>query len=338
MVSLIIPFYNSQNTIIETLYSIKHQTIVPNEIILVNDCSSDNTIKIIKDFQKKNPDINIKIETNSKRLGPGLSRNRGCSASKYKYIFFLDSDVILKKNSIEQFLFYIKKYDSVIGIYTREYNKKSILSFVKAYYYFEMNNVNYPVKTSIFHAAICGIKKSVFIDVGGYDKFFSYKIDFENEELGHRINQKYKQYLCPTIQGDHLWPSNLKIFKTMVQRPSYFIEYYLSKSGKNQKKEGVVLTKYEAFKIFLSLAFIFLNILIISISNLFIIPMLISFFLIIKFNYSYFNLCKKDGHHIIKNFFLLILFHNIIGLGIYFGIIKYLTKTGKITNFFKSKL
>ena len=334
MVSLVIPLYNSQITIIDTLNSIKQQTVIPQEIIIVNDCSTDNSIIVIKDFQNKNPDINIKLVTNSKRLGPGLSRNKGCDVSNHEYIFFLDSDVILKKNAIEQFINYIKKYDSVVGIYTKKYNEKSILSFVKAYYYYEMNNINNPIKTSIFHAAICGIKKSIFDELGGYNKFFSYSIDFENEELGYRISQKYNQYLCPAIQGDHQWPGNFKIFKTMIKRTSYFIEYYLSNLS-TTKSEKVILTKYEAFKIFLSLSFIFSIFLNITINNFFLIPLLIIILLIIKYNKNYLNLCKNDGHNFLKCFFLLILFHNIIGFGICFGITKFLSRTGKLTNFFK---
>ena len=88
--SVIIPLYNCEKTIKPALHSIQFQNMPKIEIILVNDLSTDNTLKIIKLYQEK--DHRIKIINNHKNMGVLYSRSVAVLISKGKYIFSLDND------------------------------------------------------------------------------------------------------------------------------------------------------------------------------------------------------------------------------------------------------
>ena len=91
LVSVVIPTYNSEKTIIECLESVRLQTYNKLEIIIVNDGSIDNTLKILKIYKSKYPDFNLNIFT-IKNSGPSAARNFGINQSHGEFIAFLDSD------------------------------------------------------------------------------------------------------------------------------------------------------------------------------------------------------------------------------------------------------
>ena len=100
-ISVIIPVYNCEKSIKITIKSIQYQNMNDYEIILVNDCSKDNSLKIIKNLQQF--DKRIKIVNNIKNMGTLYSRSIGVLKSKGKYIFALDNDdVFLNENILEK--------------------------------------------------------------------------------------------------------------------------------------------------------------------------------------------------------------------------------------------
>lgn len=90
LISVIIPTYNSEKTIIKTVKSVINQTYRPLEIILIDDNSSNFPLKKVKEL----PFWKVKLTyfKNSKQLGPWLSRNVGLEKSKWYFISFIDSD------------------------------------------------------------------------------------------------------------------------------------------------------------------------------------------------------------------------------------------------------
>lgn len=97
-ISIIIPCYNTQEYIEKCLDSIVGQLAGFNyEIILIDDCSKDNTAKIIEDYTA-NHEHNIVFIKNEKNLGAGASRNKAVKAAKYDYISFIDSDDYISDN------------------------------------------------------------------------------------------------------------------------------------------------------------------------------------------------------------------------------------------------
>ena len=94
-ISLYIPAYNAEKTIEKSIESILQQTLIPKEIIVINDCSSDKTLNLLKNFNQ------IKIINNYKNYGLAKSRNIALKYSKYDFLASIDSDVVCEKNWLE---------------------------------------------------------------------------------------------------------------------------------------------------------------------------------------------------------------------------------------------
>jgi len=105
LVSVIIPCFNSERFVTETIDSVIAQSYHPIEIILVDDGSKDGTFNVLKSFEERYPE-QISVIRN-KRKGAPSARNTGIAFSKGQYVLFLDSDDVLlpKKISIQMNVF-----------------------------------------------------------------------------------------------------------------------------------------------------------------------------------------------------------------------------------------
>jgi glycosyltransferase involved in cell wall biosynthesis len=104
LVSIIIPVYNSEGYLEETLRSALNQTWSRKEIILVDDGSTDQSLALARRFE--GPGVKVFSQTN---LGAGAARNAGYHRSKGRYIQFLDADDILSEGKIEKQVLALEK-------------------------------------------------------------------------------------------------------------------------------------------------------------------------------------------------------------------------------------
>jgi len=98
--SIVIPAYNSEKTINKCLDSILNQDFLDYEIIVVNDGSTDNTQREVEIYKEKNPSKEITI-INTINGGPSKARNIGLEQATGKYIWFVDSDDEIEKESLD---------------------------------------------------------------------------------------------------------------------------------------------------------------------------------------------------------------------------------------------
>lgn len=99
-VSIVMPLYNTERYLEESLESVLKQTFTNYELICVNDGSTDKTPNILEKFCNK--DNRIWVVTNSERLGAACSRNKGMGMAKGKYLVFLDGDDIFDETMLER--------------------------------------------------------------------------------------------------------------------------------------------------------------------------------------------------------------------------------------------
>ncbi len=101
--------FNSEAYISETINSIINQTYPNWELLLIDDCSTDNTFIIVQKLISKHP--NIKLIKNSTNLGAAITRNKGIEAAKGAYIAFLDGDDVWKPKKLETQLAFMNSND-----------------------------------------------------------------------------------------------------------------------------------------------------------------------------------------------------------------------------------
>lgn len=99
-VSIIIPVYNVEDYLEKALSSACNQTLKDIEIICIDDCSTDSSLKILEDFAQK--DSRIKIIQLKENYNQGYARNIGISEAQGEYLMFLDSDDWLAENACEK--------------------------------------------------------------------------------------------------------------------------------------------------------------------------------------------------------------------------------------------
>jgi glycosyltransferase involved in cell wall biosynthesis len=110
-VSIIIPAYNSEKYIAETLRSVLAQTYKNYEIIVVDDGSSDGTLSIAKSFE---PKVKVLVKANG---GPASARNLAIKNSKGDYIAFLDSDDLWVEGKLEEQVAFLDENPEVGLVY-----------------------------------------------------------------------------------------------------------------------------------------------------------------------------------------------------------------------------
>ncbi|PSM52614.1 glycosyltransferase, family 2 [Campylobacter blaseri] len=107
LVSIITPSYKSKKFIEETINSVLSQTYINWEMIIVDDCSPDDSNHVIEFYVKKDNRINlIKLDKNS---GPAIARNKGIEVAKGRYIAFLDSDDLWLPQKLERQINFMKE-------------------------------------------------------------------------------------------------------------------------------------------------------------------------------------------------------------------------------------
>lgn len=99
LVSIIMPSYNTDKFIEDTINSVLNQTYQNWELIIVDDCSTDNTNEVVSKFLS---DKRIKYLKNEKNSGAAVSRNKALREAKGKWIAFLDSDDLWMPNKLEK--------------------------------------------------------------------------------------------------------------------------------------------------------------------------------------------------------------------------------------------
>ena len=128
MVSVIIPIYNSENTIISALNSVKVQTlgIKEFEIIVINDGTTDNSQSLVEEYIEQNPEMNFQL-LNQVNKGVSSARNSGLKIAKGEYIALLDADDEWMPEKTEKQISYFKNTSLNIDFLATKGNDKEIL-------------------------------------------------------------------------------------------------------------------------------------------------------------------------------------------------------------------
>jgi O-antigen biosynthesis protein WbqP len=109
LVSIVVPVYNAQQFLDDTIQTVLNQTYNDWELLLINDCSTDKSVEAINKYQKK--DRRIKLFSNSKNSGAAISRNIGINEAQGRYVAFLDADDLWEPAKLEKQVAFMREKD-----------------------------------------------------------------------------------------------------------------------------------------------------------------------------------------------------------------------------------
>ena len=119
-ISVIIPLYNAEKYVAECLESILAQTFKNFEVIIVDDCSTDNSVRIVKNYIPKFGG-RLKLAHMEKNSGSGaIPRNKGLELSRGKYVFNMDNDDLLIGTALEEMYSFAENFDADV-VYCEKY-------------------------------------------------------------------------------------------------------------------------------------------------------------------------------------------------------------------------
>jgi glycosyltransferase involved in cell wall biosynthesis len=219
-ITVVIPTYNSAEYIDKTLNSVLNQTVLPEELIISDDGSTDNTIKkvnnYLNDFTKK---ISIKILQNP-HVGPGFARNQGIINATNKWISFLDSDDVWDINKIKEVKKIINesnKYNFITHYenYLQQNNiTLEISKPLKQFLSQKRNLKRYLYERNIFSTSAVTLNRSLLID----NNFFDEKLpNAQDYELWLKICPNIRLKVIPKILGTYI-----QTIDNITSKPYYY--------------------------------------------------------------------------------------------------------------------
>ena len=119
LVSIVVPVYNAEKFLEDTINTVLNQTYTNWELILVNDCSKDNSINIINKYVEQ--DSRIRLHNNETNSKAAVSRNNGITDSKGRFICFLDADDKWDSTKLEKQIRFMKENDYAFSFTSYEF-------------------------------------------------------------------------------------------------------------------------------------------------------------------------------------------------------------------------
>jgi teichuronic acid biosynthesis glycosyltransferase TuaG len=204
--SVVIPVFNSSNSILGVLKSVLDQTVSPVEIIVIDDASTDNSLSLILKFRDHHPCLNIKIIHLNINRGVSFCRNIGINKAVGDYIVFLDSDDQWHQNKLEVF-------SKIVDIY-----KPDLLGHKYSEKHFLINNVSFDL-TKVKKIKLAGLL---------FRNIFQTSCVLIKNKKSYLFNNKMS--FC----------EDYELFLNITERSnnSYFYDEILTKLGRPQLSKG----------------------------------------------------------------------------------------------------
>lgn len=235
IVSVIVPVYNRAHYVAETIESILAQTYKNIELILINDGSTDSSLIVLQEYQRRHPDKVVIVDQENQ--GQIAARNNGIKKAKGEFIAFLDSDDLWYPEKLELQLPYLKNdvalvYSAIENIdqngtvLNQEYCDESLVSDMYAALL---------VQNRMTGGSVV-VTKRALDDVGLFDPEFKAA---ENWDLWLRICRKYRAALVNKVLVKYrIHPGNMSANHQLMLEAK---EKILHKHGSPEPKDLLLL-------------------------------------------------------------------------------------------------
>ncbi len=198
-ISVVVPVRNGLANLQATLAALRASERPPDEILVMDDGSSDETVRI-----DLGPGIRRHRVPDGPR-GPGAARNLGAKLARGQIVFFVDSDVELHPDAlgrVEEFFDRNPEHAACFGAYDTHPAARNFISQYRnlLHHFVHRSNAG---EASTFWAGCGAVRRDVFLEIGGFDERYGSPM-IEDIDLGVRLRDAgHRIALVPEIQGSH---------------------------------------------------------------------------------------------------------------------------------------
>lgn len=207
LITVVIPVYNGEKTIRETIQSVFNQSLSDLELLVINDGSTDSTLEVVSQIK----DERLKVYTYP-NAGLAASRNRGISLAKSEYISFIDADDLWTPDKLESQLKALQENPKAAVVYSwTDWIDESSQSLGKGSHNTQNGEVLAQLLLNDFVAngSNCLIKMQAFREVGGFDETLT---AVEDWDMWLRLAERYQFVAVPSPQVLYRVTSNSMSF------------------------------------------------------------------------------------------------------------------------------
>ena len=237
-VSVIITLYNYADYIYECLVSVtasyKDERLIDFEIVIINDCSTDNSVSIVQDYLKIDGDTPICLVNKHINTGLADARNLGLNLARAPYVFMLDADNWIYPNCLSELYreIYESKYASVYGIIQKFNNKtRDGIGLLSQYEWDTYSLIKGP-----YIDAMAMFDRAILLSLGGYSTELIQYGWFGWEDYDMWLKLAQANYVCKLV------PQILSAYRSHPESMINLTNSYLSNFSKYFMRKFASLT------------------------------------------------------------------------------------------------
>jgi glycosyltransferase involved in cell wall biosynthesis len=227
-VSVVIPVYNAAGSIETVLQAVYRSSFRDFEVVVVNDCSSDDSLRVLEGLSDRYPHRLVDFEKN---LGVSKARNAGAEAARGDIILFIDADCVILPDTMESCVRAMAGGDRICvgGAYTTDPWDKGFFNEFQSIY---IHHVETKVDDPDYIATHCmAIRRDTFMEFGGFitDSFIGHAASVEDVELSHRLLAAgYRLHRPKNILVQHMFGYDFRrSVKNAIKKSKYWTMYSL---------------------------------------------------------------------------------------------------------------
>jgi len=244
--SVIIPCYNDAKNLGILLNSIFNNTFRNFEVIVVDDASPDPEVRKVAEK------YNVRYIRHEKNKCVAATRNTGAKNAKADILVFLDSDVVIERDTLQRFA---DAYKNPEVKYYQAINSKKPANkgFGPELLALRWHFLTYKLEKSSVHSLYFSILKKVFLEHNGFDERFK-GLGAEEFELGQRLEKDVELITDKSLQLKHNFQKVIPRAKSLLKRTARYSLMFLFRTKKFESETGTpneVLSAFVAFLAFL---------------------------------------------------------------------------------------
>ena len=242
--SVIIPVYNASEFLKETLDSVRNQTYTNHEVLVTDDGSNDNTVKVLENYKKANPEFPLDFVT-QENMGVSAARNNAILRATGDYVAFLDQDDWWFPEKLEKIARILNINTGIDVLYHRAIS----IGWKKRETIFKSGQLESPpLADLLFNGNRIGISTAVvrldkLKEVGGFNQDLHY---IEDYDLWLKLaNKNVSFYYMPDVLSKYIWRQESMSNKVeyMIKEKVTILEYYFNILQKNKSYDDGYLIK-----------------------------------------------------------------------------------------------